>query len=99
MRNWTRLGAFVAQNSAFFLDLYAHFASNKLIPSDLADRFDALVLTHTPTLNAMFSSLCRSELGNFIDELKINFMRKVSRMRALEAKKHKLPLSKPNNAF
>jgi len=85
------LGTVAERNKQFFIKLYKKYSENKITESVLTNSLFNFILKHSEEFNGMFSANFNFYVENFIEEIKKNLIRKIKRMKELEAKKHKLP--------
>ncbi|MCD6013297.1 MAG: adenine methylase (dam) [Flavipsychrobacter sp.] len=90
IHNWNLLTNVTTTNSTFFTKLYRSFANEEINKQDLENRLYEFILKHAEQFNGMFSINFNFNIENFLRELKINLVRKISRMKKIEAIKGKM---------
>ncbi len=91
IHNWDLLTSVVLKNSRFFVDIYKKYSHNLIDETKLKDILFEFILSHAEQFNGMFSAIFNFNIENFIKEIKINLIRKIKRMKGIEAAKEKLP--------
>lgn len=85
--NWKLLTLLITGNRQFFIDVYNDYRIGRTDIEDVKNVIYAFILRHSQDFNGMFSTLFNCNIENFISEIKVNFLRKIQRMRVLEQKK------------
>lgn len=91
LHNWDLLTLVVERNAPFFIKTYKDFSRNTISDNKLKDILFEFILKHVDEFNGMFSTIFNLEIEHFIKEIRINLLRKVTRMKKLEAEKNLLP--------
>ncbi|MDR1022655.1 MAG: DNA adenine methylase [Prevotellaceae bacterium] len=91
VHNWDLLANVALKNNDFFIDIYKQYSHNLIDEAKLKDALFEFILSHTDQFNGMFAAIFNAKVENFIKEIKINLIRKIKRMKELEAAKGKLP--------
>lgn len=87
IHNWDLLTQVVLINKEFFIQTYKRFSCDAIDENRLKDVLFEFILSHTRQFNGMFSAIFNFNIENFIREIKINLIRKIKRMKELEALK------------
>jgi DNA adenine methylase len=91
IHNWDLLTLVVENNQSFFIKTYKDYSNNKLTDEAVKKIVFAFIVTNAEQFNGMFSPSFNFNTSNFIKELQINLLRKLKRMKHLEALKSTLP--------
>ncbi len=91
IHNWKVLWKVLENNKDFFLKLYKKYSKSKIDENELKDRIYEFILKNVDEFNWMFEKKFNHNIKHFIDELLINLIRKIKRMKVLEKQKWKLP--------
>lgn len=89
--NWDLLTTLVENNSLFFVQTYKKYSQDNIDDNKLKDILFDFISKHSDLFNDMFLTMFNFNVENFIKEIKINFLRKIKRMKELEKIKHILP--------
>lgn len=89
--NWTLLTDVVQNNNNFFIKTYKKFSTNSISDEEIKEIMFEFIVTNSKQFNGMFSPMFNFNTSNFINELQINLIRKIKRMKYLEQLKHTLP--------
>ncbi|MBW1616425.1 MAG: DNA adenine methylase [Deltaproteobacteria bacterium] len=90
VNNWKILESITENNKLFFIKLYKKYSDNRIYILNIKNQLCEFILKHFKRLNSIFSSVFNFNADNFINEIKINLIRKIKRMKELEIKKNKL---------
>jgi len=91
IHNWKILLKVLINNKYFFIKLYKKFKEEKIDELWLKDRIYEFILKNSEEFNWMFEKKFNHNIKHFIDELWINLIRKIKRMRVIEKQKWDLP--------
>jgi len=91
IHNWNLLPSVIQKNSEYFINVFKRYSQNKIDDNQLQDLLFDFILTHTDQFNGMLSAIFNFNIENFINEIKVNLIRKIKRMKSLERTKNKLP--------
>lgn len=86
--NWELLTDIVENNKDFFISTYKVYSTNQISDIKFKDILFEFILSHSTQFNGMFSTIFNFNIENFINEIKINIIRKTKRMKVLEVEKH-----------
>jgi len=89
--NWKVLWKVLENNKYFFLKLYKKYWRLEIDENELKDRIYEFILKNSDEFNWMFEKKINHNIKHIIDELWINLIRKIKRMKVLEEQKWKLP--------
>jgi len=89
--NWTLLTDVVQNNNNFFIKTYKKFSTSNISDEKIKEIMFEFIVTNSKQFNGMFSPMFNFNTANFINELQINLIRKIKRMKHLEQLKHTLP--------
>lgn len=89
--NWTLLTDVVQNNNSFFIETYKKYSTNIVGDEKIKEIMFEFIVTNSKQFNGMFSPMFNFNTSNFINELQINLIRKVKRMKHLEQLKWTLP--------
>lgn len=87
IHNWDLLTIVAKKNDLFFLELYKNYSSGKIDDIRLKNIIFEFILSHSTQFNGMFSVMFNFNIENFIKEIKTNMIRKIKRMKIIEAQK------------
>ena len=91
IHNWNLLTLVIEKNSDYFISIYRKYSQDKIDDAKLTAILFDFILKNSDQFNGMFSVVFSFNVENFIDEIKINLIRKIKRMKDLEQKNKKLP--------
>jgi len=89
--NWTLLSDVAENNNDFFIKTYKNFSANNITDEKIKEIMFEFIVTNSKQFNGMFSPMFNFNTSNFINELQINLIRKIKRMKYLEQLKRALP--------
>jgi len=90
IHNWDLLTLVTKANSTFFIETYKQYSYNQIDDIELKDILFEFILNHSKQFNGMFSTIFNFNIENFIKEIKLNLLRKIKRMKKIEASKQNL---------
>lgn len=91
IHNWNLLESIVLNNKTFFVEKYLAFAAEEIDAQEMENWIMEFTLQHVEEFNGMFSATFNVNIGNFLKEIRKNFVNKTKRMKKIEAKKGTLP--------
>lgn len=85
--HWELIGRIADRFRSFFIPTYKEFRENEIDEIIFANRIYEFIINNAVKFNSLFSSSFNFDIENFLTEIKINLVRKISRMKILEVEK------------
>lgn len=93
LHHWQFLSNFVDVHAVQFVDMYRPFSLGERSWSEMAGVLGKFVATRTPDFQALETEISADPRGYFLAEIRRNLLHKVKRMKSLEGKNGRLPVT------